>query len=77
MHRVSKTFANLFPNVLPQSNNKTRCSHLHDLSVVWHTVKSGMNQQTALAEQRLDVERHLHLGGIHVFVLQDDCVKFQ
>ena len=77
MHGVSETFADLFPYVFPQSDDITWRSHLHDLAVVGHTVESGVNQKATFAEQRLDVERHLHVGGIHTFVLQDDCVEFQ
>ena len=56
MDRITKTLADLFPDVLSQSNNKTRHSHFHDLSVIRHTVESGMDQKSALAEYRIDVE---------------------
>ena len=34
-------------------------------------------QHYPLSKQRLDVERHLHVGGVHPFVLHDYCVEFQ
>ena len=77
MHCIPKTFPNLFPDVLPQPNDKARRSHFHDLAVVGNTVKGGMNQQATLAEQGFDVKRHLNVGGIHAFVLQDDGIEFQ
>ena len=77
MHHIAKTLADLFPDVFPQPDNKTRCAHLYDLAVVSHFVESSVNQQSTLAKQRLDVERYFHIGGIHALVLQDDCVEFQ
>ena len=77
MYRVAKTLPYLFPDVLPQSDDEARRPHLHDLAVVRHTVKGGMNQQPTLAKQRFDVEWHLNVGGIHALVLQDDCIEFQ
>ena len=76
MYRIPKTFANLFPDVLPQPDDEARRSHFHDLAVVGNTVKGGMNQQATFAEQGLDVERHLHVCGVHALVLQDDCIEF-
>ena len=76
MHRVAKTLANLLADVLPQSDDEARCPHLHDLAVVWHTIESGVDQQAAFAEHRLDVEWHFHIGGIHIAVLQDDGIEF-
>ena len=76
MHRVAKTLANLLADVLPQSDDEARCPHLHDLAVVWHTVKSGVDQQTAFAEQCPDVEWHLNIGGIHIAVLKDNGIEF-
>jgi len=77
MHYVTKSFPNLLANVFPKSNDMARRSHADDLSVVWHSIEGGMNQQPALAKQCLDVERHLHVGGIHVLVLEDDGIEFQ
>ena len=77
MHRVAETLSNLFADVLPYPDDVARRSHLNDLAIVRHTVKSGVNQQTAFAEYRLDVERHLHVGGVHAFVLQDHRIEFQ
>ena len=76
MHCIPKTFPNLFPNVLPQPDDEARRSHFHDLAVVRNTIKGDMNQQATLAEQGLDVERHLHVCCVHAFVLQDDCIEF-
>lgn len=77
MHCVAKALANPFPNVFPQSDNEAGRSHLHNLPIVWLAVKSGVDHQTAFAEYHLDVERHFHIGGVHVLVLQDDSIKFQ
>lgn len=77
MHPIAKTLADLLADILPNPDDMARCPHVHNLTVVWHTVEGGMDGQTAFAEHRLDVERYLHVGGIHVFVLQDDSVKFQ
>ena len=77
VYRVAKTLAYLFADVFPYSDDMAGCPHFHNLAVVWHAVECGVDGQTAFAEHRLDVERHLHVGGIHVFVLQDDGVKFQ
>lgn len=70
MHWVAEVFANLLADVLPNTDDVAGGSHLHDLAVVRHTVKSGENQQAAFAKQRLDVERHFHIGSIHILVLQ-------
>ena len=77
MHKVAETLPNLFADVLPDADDVARRSHLHDLPVVRHVVESGMDQQSAFAKHRLDIERHLHVGGIHAFVLQDHCIEFQ
>ena len=77
MHWVAETLSNLFSDFLPNTNDVTRRSHLNDLAIVRHTVKSGVNQQSAFAEHCLDVERHLHVGGVHIFVLQDYRIEFQ
>ena len=77
MDHVTKTFTYPFSDVLSQSNNETRCAPLHDLTIIKHTVESGMHQKATFAEHRLDVERHLHVSGIHTFVLQDDRIEFQ
>ena len=77
MHWVAETFANLLADVFPNADDVAWRSHFHDLTVVGRTIKSGVNQQTAFAEHRLDVERHLHVGSIHVFVLQDHRIEFQ
>ena len=77
MHWVAETLSNLFSDFFPNTNDVTRRSHLNDLAIVRHTVKSGVNQQSAFAEHCLDVERHLHVGGVHIFVLQDYRIEFQ
>ena len=77
MYRIAEALSNLFADVLPYPDDIARRSHFHDLPVVGHTVESGVDQQTSFAEHRLDVERHLHVCGVHVFILQDYCIKFQ
>ena len=77
MHLVAETLANLFADVLSQPDDEAWCPHLHDLAVVWHTVKSGVDQQTAFVEQCLDVEWHLHVSSIHIAVLKDNGIEFQ
>jgi len=77
MHHISEILPDLLADVLPNSDDMAGCPHLNDLSVVGHAIERGMDRQTAFTEHRLDVERYLHVGGVHVFVLQDDCVKFQ
>jgi len=77
MHWVAETLSNLLADVLPYSDDITWRSHLHDLPVVGHTIEGGVNQQSAFAKHRLDVERHLHVGGVHAFVLQDHRIEFQ
>ena len=77
MHHVAKGLSNLFLDVFPNPDDVARRSHFHDLAVVGHTIESGMDQQSAFAEHRLDVERHLHVCGVHVLVLQDYRIKFQ
>ena len=74
MHRVAKTLANLFADVLPQADDKARRSHLDNLPIVWHAVEGGMDRQPSFPKERLDVERHLDLSGIHVLVLDDDGI---
>ena len=77
MHCIAEVLAYLFANILPDADDIARRSHLHNLAVVGHTVKSGMHQQSAFAEHRLNVERYLHVGGIHVLVLQDFRIEFE
>ena len=77
MHWVAETLAYLFPYVLPNTDNVAGRPHLHDLAVVRHSFEGSVHQQSAFAEHRLDVERHLHIGGIHVLVLQDYRIEFQ
>ena len=77
MHWVAETLSNLLADVFPNADDVAWRSHLHDLAVVGHSVESGVDQQTALAKHRLDVERHLHVGGVHIFVLQDYRIEFQ
>ena len=77
MHWVAETFAYLLADVFPYADDVTRRFHLNDLAIIWHSIESGVHQQTAFAEHRLDVERHLNVGGIHAFVLQDHCIEFQ
>ena len=69
MHHITKALAKLLADVFSDSDDIAGRSHLHDLAIVWHAVESGVNQQAAFAEERLDVERHLHVCGIHVSVL--------
>ena len=76
MHRVAKTLANLFADVLPHTDDEAWRSHLDDLPVVWYTVEGGVDRQPSFAKERLDVERHLDISGIHVLVLDDDGVEF-
>ena len=76
MYCVAKTFSNLFPDVLPQANDEARRPHLDDLAIVRHAVEGGMYRQSPFAEERLDVEGHLHVSGIHSLVLDDDGVEF-
>ena len=76
MYNVAKSFAHLFPDVLPQTDDEARRSHLDDLPVVWHAVEGGMDRQPSFPKERLDVERHLDVCGIHVLVLDDDGIEF-
>ena len=76
MYRVVETLSNLLADVFPKADDIARRSHLHDLAIVRHTVESGVDQQSAFAIHRLDVERHLHVCGVHVLVLQDYRIKF-
>ena len=71
MHEVAEALANLFADVFPYADDVARRTHLHDLAVVGNSVEGGVNRQSAFAEKRFDVERHLDVGGIHAFVLQD------
>ena len=77
MHNVAEAFANLFADVLPDPEYVARRSHLHNLAVVWNAVEGGVYQQPTFSEQRLDVEGYLHVGGIHILILQDHGIKFQ
>ena len=77
MHRVAESLANLFPDDLPHADDEARRPHLDNLAVVRHAVESGMDCQPSFPEQRLDVERHLNVSGIHILVLQDDGVEFE
>ena len=76
MHYVTKALPNPFADVLADADDVARRSHADDLSVVGHAVESGVDRQPAFAEQGLDVERHLDVGGIHILVLQDDGIEF-
>ena len=76
MYHVAKSLVYLFPDVLPHTDDEARRSHLDDLSVVRHTVEGGMNRQASFAKDRLDVERHFHVCGIHILVLDDDGIEF-
>jgi len=77
MHRVAETLSNLFADVLPYPDDVARRSHFHNLTVIRHSIEGGVNQQAAFAEEGLDVERHLHVSGIHILVLQDYRIEFQ
>jgi len=77
MHPVAETLANLFADVFSYPDDMARCPHLNDLPIVGHPVECSVDGQTAFTEHCLNIVRHLHVGGIHIFVLQDDCVKFQ
>ena len=77
MHQIAEAFPYLFADVLPDADDVTGRSHLHNLAVVGHAVEGSVYQQPAFAIERLDVERHLHVGGIHVLVLQDHRIEFQ
>ena len=77
MHRVAETLSNLFAYVFPDTDDVAGRSHLDNLTVVRQPVEGGMHQQPSFAEERLDVEWHLHVGGIHVLVLQDHRIEFQ
>lgn len=77
MHRVAEGFADLFADVFAEADDITRCPHLHYLAVVGYPVECGVYRQTAFAEESLDVERHLHISGIHIPALQYDCVKLE
>ena len=63
MHWVAETLSNLLADVFPNADDVAWCSHLHDLAVVGHSVESGVDQQTAFAEYRLDVERRLQASA--------------
>ena len=77
MNHIAKRLSDLLPNILPQTDDITWRAHPDDLSIVWGSVESGVNQQPAFPEQCLDIERHLHIGSIHVLVLENDGIKFQ
>ena len=77
MYYIAESFSDLFADILPNANDETGRPHLHYLAVVGHTVEGGVNSQSAFAEECLDVERHLHVGGIHILVLQDDGIEFE
>ena len=76
MHHVTEALANLFADVLPHTNDEARRSHLDNLPVVRHAVKSSVNCQTSFSKERLDVEGHLDISGIHILVLDDDGIQF-
>lgn len=77
MHQGAEGFANLFADVLSYAYDVAGSAHFHDLAVVVDTVEGGVNQQAAFAEESFDVERHLHIGGIHILALQDYRIEFQ
>ena len=77
MHHIAEAFPYLFADVLPDADDVAGRSHLHDLTVVRHAVECSVYQQPAFAEERLYVERHLNVGGIHILVLQDYRIEFQ
>ena len=77
MHRVAEGFGNLLADIFAEADDVAGSTHLHNLAVVWHPVECGVYRQTALAEKRLDVEWHFHVGGIHVPILQDDGIEFE
>ena len=64
MHDVAETLSYLFANVLPNPNDVARRSHLHNLAVVRHTIKRGVNLW------------NLNVCGVHTSVLQDYCIEF-
>ncbi len=76
MHRVAKALANLFSDVLTHTDDEARRPHFYDLPIVRHIVEGGVNRQSTFPEDCLDVERHLHVCGIHVLVLVDDGFEF-
>ena len=43
MHWVAETFANLLADVLTYPDDIARRSHLHNLPVIRHTIKGGMD----------------------------------
>ena len=77
MHHIAEAFPYLFADVLPDTDDVAGRSHLHELAVVWYPVEGSVYQQPAFAIERLDVERHLDVGGIHILVLQDYRIEFQ
>lgn len=76
MYHVAKALANLFSDVLTHTDDEARRPHLDDLPVVWHIIEGSVNRQASFPEDRLDVERHFHVGGIHSLVLKDDGIEF-
>ena len=76
MHHVTEALANLSSDVLSHTDDEAWCSHFDDLAIVRHTVEGGMDRQSSFAEERLNVERHLDVCGIHVLVLDDDGNEF-
>ena len=77
MHHIAKGFSNPFADVLADADDVAGRSHADDLSVVGHAVEGGVDRQPAFAEQGPNVERHLHVGGIHILVLQDGGIQFK
>ena len=77
MHHVAEALAHLFAYVFPDTDDVAGRSHLDNLTVVRQPVEGGVHQQPSFAEERLDVEWHLHVGGIHILVLQDHRIEFQ
>ena len=76
-YRITEGLSYLFANVFTDSDDVARRSHLHDLAVVRHAIEGDMNRKATFAEKRFDVEWHLDIGGVHIFVLEDYCVKFK
>ena len=77
VHHVAETFPDLLADVFSDSDDMARRPHADDLPVVWHPIEGGMDQESPFAEHRLDVERHLDVGRIHTFVLENDGIEFK
>ena len=76
MHRIAEGFSDLLSDILAEAYDVAWCSHPHNLSIIGHAVKGSVNSQSSFAEERFDVERHLHVSCVHFLIPQYDCVEF-